>query len=505
MSGSGVDPSVILGGSTNFLNIGDIQKAQSNALALQQQQRQAAGQNALQKLYADPKNTVNGQLTPAALKAVMAIDPQTGFAIQDQQLKMQDNQTKVASDQHDYIASTVATPAMEAYQDALKTMPQPQAAAVAQSVYSDGLKTAGSSGLFSSDQVAQMPQNFDPVRVGAGLQSYSDYQKNGLAQSKLGLEAANDQAKLGIDQQRLGIEGARLNMDAPSVKGWQVMTDPSTGNQIRYNPNTGQATSLDGSKPVALGGNIQKPGANGEVSPDDPNMNATAGAIAAGQLPPLTGYALKSPAGQQLMAKVLQIKPDYSAPNYNASVTSDKAFDTGQQGNAVRSFNVGISHLTTLQTLADALNNGDVKTFNKIGNQVASETGSPAPTNFNAAKAIVGDEIIKAIVGGGGALADRENAQNQIDAANSPEQLAGVIKTYKNLMAGQLKGLQTQYETSTGQPAANFKKKLSPETQQQLDMDGGGSSSGPAVGTVEQGYKFNGGDPSDQTNWAKVQ
>ena len=78
----------------------------------------------------------------------------------------------------------------------------------------------------------------------------------------------------------------------------------------------------------------------------------------------------------------------------------------------------------------------------------------------------MGDEIIKAIVGGGGALADRENAQNQISRANSPAQLAGVIQTYKNLMAGQLVSLKKQYESST--KLNDFNDKLLPETQKEL-------------------------------------
>jgi len=184
---------------------------------------------------------------------------------------------------------------------------------------------------------------------------------------------------------------------------------------------------------------------------------------------------------------------------FQAGSKATQAFDSGPQGNTTRSLNVAIQHLDTLGQLSDALNNGNVQLFNKIGNTVASQLGSPAPTNFNAAKAIVGDEIIKAIVGSGGALADRENAQNQISAASSPAQLSQVIQTYKQLMAGQLHGLRQQYESSTG--AKDFNDKLFPETIKQLEGVAAPKQAGPTSpaslpqkaqggGTTKTGVKF---------------
>lgn len=144
-----------------------------------------------------------------------------------------------------------------------------------------------------------------------------------------------------------------------------------------------------------------------------------------------------------------------------------KDFDTGKQGNNVRSFNTSLRHLDTLSNLSDALNNGDAKLINKIGNLWNTQTGEAAPVNFEAAKKIVADEIVKAIVGSGGGVADREEAAHTIDAANSPAQLKGVIGTYKELMAGQLKGLKQQYETSTGRK--DFHKYLSEEAKPYIE------------------------------------
>jgi hypothetical protein len=128
-----------------------------------------------------------------------------------------------------------------------------------------------------------------------------------------------------------------------------------------------------------------------------------------------------------------------------------------------------MSHLDTLDEAGKALQNNDIRLFNSIGNKINKEIGVPAPTNFDATKKIVSGEIIKAITGTGGALADREEAQKTIDSANSPDQLAGVIQQYKELFAGQLSGLETQFSGATNRPASEFRSRfLSPKTAKLL-------------------------------------
>lgn len=203
--------------------------------------------------------------------------------------------------------------------------------------------------------------------------------------------------------------------------------------------------------------------------------------IAGGQLAPLSGFALAKPMGQQIMARAMEINPQYNAKDFATSQKSEKDFATGKQGNSARSFNVALDHLDTLDKLSDALNNKDTQLFNKIGNLVATQTGKAAPTNFNAAKSIVADEIVKAIVGSGGALADREEAARTVNSANSPEQLKGVIQTYKQLMGGQLSGLEQQYSATTGKK--DFRTKfLTPSAQATL--------SSPEKAKAQGGAKF---------------
>jgi len=181
-----------------------------------------------------------------------------------------------------------------------------------------------------------------------------------------------------------------------------------------------------------------------------PEDKATAQAIASGQLPPISGNASRNPKNRLIMAEVLQQNPNYTAQDYANASAAQKKFFGGKNGDMIRSFNVSISHLDTLSNLADALQNNDIPLINKFANMWEQQTGQPAPTEFNAAKKIVGDELVKAIVGSGGALGDRESMEKTLDASNSPAQLKGVVGTYQELMAGQLAGLSKQYESTTG-------------------------------------------------------
>lgn len=180
------------------------------------------------------------------------------------------------------------------------------------------------------------------------------------------------------------------------------------------------------------------------------DVEKTAQLIADGRMPALSNYAMKTPQGLAVMAKVLELNPQYDSKDYKVKLRAEGAFAVGPESKGVRSFNVAIAHLGTLESLIDAMDNKDLQAVNKFGNMIASQTGATAPVEFNAAKKIVSDEIVKSIVGSGGGVADREEAAKTIDAANSPAQLRGVIKNYKELMKGQLEGLRDQYHRSTG-------------------------------------------------------
>lgn len=300
---------------------------------------------------------------------------------------------------------------------------------------------------------------------------------------------ASEKATLGIQQGQLAVSRAQLNKPV-SVGYGETLVNPTNGKVVYGGSSISSPLGSDG-KPLT---------GDAYLATLSPGIAGTAKAIASYRQAPLTAMALRSPQGSQLMQAVNQLNPNYDATQYAAKNKSRLDFATGKNGNTVRSLNVAVQHLDQLGQLSQALDNGNIQLFNKIGQGFAAQTGNQAPTNFNAAKQLVGDEIVKAIVGAGGGVGDREEAAKNISAASSPQQLAGVIQTYKGLMAGQLSGLKQQYEKNTG--LQDFEDYLAPETKVQLqnhqagsNMGGGGNNPHPQDAAAIAWARANPKDP----------
>jgi hypothetical protein len=183
--------------------------------------------------------------------------------------------------------------------------------------------------------------------------------------------------------------------------------------------------------------------------PTKDQIEPTAQGMAAGDLPWPTGRAATSASGLELTKRAKEINPDATAYDFPMKKAGVTAFTSGRLGNQVRAFNVGLSHLDTLQQMGDALAQHDVTLFNSIANQWAAQTGEKAPPTYAAAVQIVGQEITKAIVGAGGGEREREQAAKNLQAALSPEGRVGAFGGLRTLMVGQLGGLEQQYKSST--------------------------------------------------------
>ena len=243
-----------------------------------------------------------------------------------------------------------------------------------------------------------------------------------------------------------------------------VKNDPN----FKYKPAGVQAAEIE-TRVTAASGKMMDP-----VTRD-----AMATAIASYQQPPITGRGLTAPGAGDIMAAVQAKNPDYQASRYNQVNKAMTAFGTGSQGDKVRFLDTGVQHLNVLDQAADALNNNDPKAFNALGNVINRQFGVAAPNTFDGLKQIVATEVEKSIAGGIGSSADREHLMDSLNSANSPQQLKDMLNGYRSLMAGQLSGLQQQYEQSTGFKTGPFafETKLTPETLAVLKPGGQAASS----------------------------
>ena len=138
-----------------------------------------------------------------------------------------------------------------------------------------------------------------------------------------------------------------------------------------------------------------------------------------------------------------------------------------------------MDHLDVLKDAATALGNGNIQAFNTIKNAIAAQSGESAPTDFNGVKELVGDEIVKAVSGGAGALGDRDQIKATINAQGSPQQLANLITKYQKLAGSQLSGLRQQYKSTTNRK--DFNKFLNPRTKKLFDQPDDSSDQGGGV------------------------
>jgi hypothetical protein len=166
--------------------------------------------------------------------------------------------------------------------------------------------------------------------------------------------------------------------------------------------------------------------------------------------------------GLRLLELVNQADPTYDAGKAQTRYIAKQTFVKGPVADAIASTNTAIDHMDTLAKYGADLNNTDVRLANVAKQGVAAAFGADAPTTFDATRRIVGQEVVKAVVANGGSMREREEAADAFNRANSPAQLAGVIKSYQALLGGRLKSTALRYENDTG--LKDFNTKLLPAT-----------------------------------------
>lgn len=209
--------------------------------------------------------------------------------------------------------------------------------------------------------------------------------------------------------------------------------------------------------------------AQGNSTANQPNVNA----ILAYQAP-LPNSRAKG--GQAIIDQVFQQDPTYDNTKYLAKQKAQKDFSTGAQGNMVRAAPVALQHLDLADSKVAALDNSPFPAYNAVRNTLGPMFGNTgiakAVAGLNTGKTIVSDEIDKFFINGGGAEKDRQHLQDSLASANSGPALREVTDTLRQLMAGQMNGLKSQYEDNVIGGDFIHDKVKDPNTLRTLGWDG---------------------------------
>jgi hypothetical protein len=199
----------------------------------------------------------------------------------------------------------------------------------------------------------------------------------------------------------------------------------------------------------------------GGVPADNPffrfpvNVQSLARQLVDYKIPMPAGFALarpNSPWNAALQAAVY-LDPTFDATQYGARYALRRDFTSGNGAKALNSLNMTISHLNDLNQKADALNNRQVPAWNAVGNWLLTqEGGDPRVTNFNVTKNAVANELTRLFRGTGGAEADIQAWNQNINSSESPAQLKGAVETALHLLAGRAAALEDQWNKGIGKP-----------------------------------------------------
>lgn len=191
--------------------------------------------------------------------------------------------------------------------------------------------------------------------------------------------------------------------------------------------------------------------------------------LANGELQFPSGFALKTPYWQNMLTMTGQYDPSFDAINYNNRSATRKAFTSGQPATQINAMNTVIGHLQSLSDAADKLNNTSYPGLNAVQNWMATQTGDPRIKQFDTTKKAVVDELTRVWRGSGGSEQDIKTWSEQINAANSPDQLHGVIAQVGDLLESKIGAMGEQYKQGMGTSAEPLRL-LTPQARKSLDV-----------------------------------
>ena len=275
------------------------------------------------------------------------------------------------------------------------------------------------------------------------------------------------------------------------------------------------------------------------ASPAD--QDAMADAIANYKLSPLDARARMMAGGPDTMGKVLAKNPNFNETNYDAIKETQKAIAPGGTlAVPISAMNTSMGHADHFLDIAQQLGNYSGGNWaNIIPNKLASNTGNaPLVNALNQTAFAMAEEGNKIYAGNAGTESAINNWYKSFPVNGSLADQVAAVKNFAQLMGDKFDTMQSMVNktfTDSGLPPVQL---LTPKARTTYDRlvsmgpDGkpqtGAQSAGtpsydefgnvsvkpaasapaikpPAIGEVQQGYSFTGGNPADPKSWKPVQ